>query len=76
MHLKNNQTLANGATVTIYPTTTESTNYVVYLHGGGMIYGTKSDLPEELKELFTSNGYTVLALDYLLAPNTKIDHIL
>ena len=28
------------------------------------------------KELFTSNGYTVLALDYLLAPNTKIDHIL
>lgn len=41
-----------------------------------MIYGTKSDLPEELKELFTSNGYTVLALDYLLAPNTKIDHIL
>ena len=36
-----------------------------------MIYGTKSDLPEELKELFTSNGYTVLALDYLLAPNTK-----
>lgn len=74
--MKNNQTLANGATVTIYPTTTESTNYVVYLHGGGMIYGTKSDLPEELKELFTSNGYTVLALDYLLAPNTKIDHIL
>lgn len=76
MHLKNNQTLANGARVTIYPTTTEPTNYVVYLHGGGMIYGTKSDLPEELKELFTSNGYTVLALDYLLAPNTKIDHIL
>ena len=74
--MKNNQTLANGATVTIYPTTTEPTNYVVYLHGGGMIYGTKSDLPEELKELFTSNGYTVLALDYLLAPNTKIDHIL
>ncbi len=35
------------------PATTESTNYVVYLHGGGMIYGTKSDLPEELKELFT-----------------------
>lgn len=69
--LENNQTLANGATVTIYPTTTEPTNYVVYLHGGGMIYGTKSDLPEELKELFTSNGYTVLALDYLLAPNTK-----
>ena len=66
--MKNNQTLANGATVTIPLRLNQRTMSSIY--SGGMIYGTKSDLPEELKELFTSNGYTVLALDYLLAPNT------
>ena len=45
------------------------------IYGGGMIYGTKSDLPEELKELFTSNGYTVLALDYLLAQIQNRSHL-
>lgn len=54
----------------------ELMNYVVYLYGGGMIYGIKSDLLEELKELFISNGYIVLVLDYLLVLNIKIDYIL
>lgn len=49
---------------------------IVYLHGGGLLYGDKNDLPEPYLNLFLSSGYDFLALDYPLAPETKLPDIL
>lgn len=67
-------TLTNGAAVAIYPATSEK-KVVLYFHGGGLIYGSKNDLPSELSEGFLTKGYTVLAVDYLLAPNNTLPEI-
>ena len=49
---------------------------IVYLHGGGLLYGDKNDFPEPYLNLFLSAGYDFLALDYPLAPETKLPDIL
>ncbi|EOI6018919.1 alpha/beta hydrolase [Enterococcus hirae] len=74
--MKETKQLANGLSVTIYPAAQETPKYIFYFHGGGLIYGSKNDLPESLKELFVSKGYTILALDYLLAPNSSLEEII
>lgn len=56
-----------------------SSNYhatILYLHGGGLMFGQRNDLPTEYIQLLTEAGYGVLALDYLLAPESKLDVIL
>lgn len=75
MQLKKTITLANGAQVDIYPADPER-KVVLYLHGGGLIYGSKNDLPSGLKDTFLAKGYTVLAVDYLLAPNSSLPEII
>ncbi|MGC6768530.1 alpha/beta hydrolase [Enterococcus sp. LJL128] len=70
-------TLSNGAEVSIFiPKIAEQQKYLLYFHGGGLVYGSKNDLPEALKSIFLSKGYTVLAIDYLLAPNSSLKEIL
>ena len=69
-------TLSNGATVAVYPTGQTATKYLVYFHGGGFVYGSKNDLPTKLTDVFHQAGYTVLAMDYLLAPNHSLQAIL
>ncbi|WP_107994651.1 alpha/beta hydrolase [Trichococcus paludicola] len=49
---------------------------IVYLHGGGLLYGDKNDLPEPYLNLFLSAGYDFLTMDYPLAPETKLPDIL
>ena len=49
---------------------------IVYFHGGGLMFGTKDDLPEIYINQFLNAGYDFLALDYLLAPEAKLDFIL
>lgn len=48
---------------------------ILYFHGGGLIFGERDDLPKEYISLLTEAGYGILALDYLLAPESKIDQI-
>ncbi|WP_163651934.1 alpha/beta hydrolase [Listeria sp. PSOL-1] len=48
---------------------------IIYFHGGGLIYGTRYDLPEEYIQLFLESGYHLLACDYRLAPETKLPQI-
>lgn len=69
-------TLSNGSSAAIYHAdSTAPTKFVLYFHGGGFVYGSKSDLPEALKHTFLDAGYTVLAVDYLLAPNAPLSKI-
>lgn len=50
--------------------------YVLYFHGGGLLFGNKDDLPKEMIDSFCSNGYGILAFEYGLAPGTKLPGIL
>lgn len=48
---------------------------ILYLHGGGLLYGNRDDLPTEVIELFLKNGYNLLTIDYPLAPEVKLPTI-
>lgn len=41
---------------------------VIYLHGGSLIYGERSDLPQSYREVILAAGFNFLALDYPLLP--------
>ena len=49
---------------------------IVYFHGGGLLYGVSTDLPELYINEFLNAGYDFLALDYPLAPEATLPLIL
>lgn len=49
---------------------------ILYFHGGGLIFGYRKDLPNRYIDLLTSSGIGVVAVDYPLAPETKMPVIL
>lgn len=67
--------LPTGGTIEVFHTEGQDKKYMIYFHGGGLIYGSKSDLPQELKQVFLDQDFTVLAVDYLLAPNSTLEEI-
>lgn len=48
---------------------------ILYLHGGGLLYGMRDDLPPMYRELLTDAGYTLACADYPLAPETALPRI-
>ncbi|KAF1297804.1 esterase [Enterococcus sp. JM4C] len=77
--MKKTLKLPNGSAIDYYQSdfpTSQPKNYIFYFHGGGLVYGTKSDLPTELTEVFLKNKYEVIVFDYLLAPNATLEEIL
>lgn len=48
---------------------------VFYLHGGGLLYGERDDLPLPYVNLLTEAGYTLICADYPLAPEYDLPHI-
>ena len=49
---------------------------ILYFHGGGLLYGTRTDLPELHLKTLTEAGFGIIAYDYPLAPSAKLDLIL
>lgn len=49
---------------------------IFYFHGGGLLYGSRNDLPKKHLELLTQAGYEILAFDYPLAPSADLEMIL
>lgn len=49
---------------------------IFYLHGGGLIFGTRNDLPEPYRKAILERGFTLVTADYPLAPQAKIEGIL
>lgn len=49
---------------------------ILYLHGGGLLYGSRKDLPLLHLQQFTQAGFQIISYDYPLAPGVKIDGIL
>ena len=48
---------------------------ILYFHGGGLIFGSREDLPELHVQTLTSAGYAILAFDYPLAPTADLEVI-
>jgi acetyl esterase/lipase len=48
---------------------------IVWLHGGALIWGGRNSLPKEQLEFYLNAGYSVLSIDYRLAPETKLHEI-
>jgi acetyl esterase/lipase len=59
-----------------YGTYLEEAPVVVYIHGGGLIWGSREDISEEMINLYTHNGFAVFSIDYRLAPESKLADIL
>ncbi|HGO5856420.1 TPA: alpha/beta hydrolase fold domain-containing protein [Mannheimia haemolytica] len=49
---------------------------LIYLHGGGLLYGSKADLPDFHLDQFTQAGLQIFAINYPLAPYAQIEEIL
>src|SRR6185295_19001471 len=48
---------------------------IVWIHGGGLIFGGRDALREEQMDLYVGAGYSVVSIDYRLAPETKLPEI-
>jgi acetyl esterase/lipase len=49
---------------------------LIWFHGGGLILGSRKSLPAEQASRYLSAGFTVIPVDYRLAPEVKIPDIL
>jgi len=48
---------------------------ILYLHGGGLLYGERDDLPAIYVGELVRAGFTLVCLDYPLAPETPLPQI-
>jgi len=58
-----------------YPASGSNAPLLVYIHGGGLIWGSREDIRQEQVTLYNEAGYHVLSIDYRLAPETKLPEI-
>jgi acetyl esterase/lipase len=49
---------------------------IIWIHGGALMFGSRADIPEEQLKLYVKAGYTLVAIDYRLAPETKLPQII
>lgn len=62
---------------TVYTDTSVPTKArILYFHGGGLLYGSRCDLPEGHLTALTGAGYDIIAYDYPLAPAAGLELIL
>jgi acetyl esterase/lipase len=58
-----------------YPVLQKSSPVIVYIHGGGLVWGSREDIKKQQVELYHSAGFNVFSIDYRLAPETKLPDI-
>ncbi len=59
----------------IYPQADTSPG-IVWLHGGALIGGHRGGISNDELDAYISQGYTVISIDYRLAPETKLKEII
>ncbi|ASN06750.1 alpha/beta hydrolase [Virgibacillus necropolis] len=58
-----------------YPINEENSPLIVYIHGGGLVWGSRNDINQEQISLYNQAGFSVCSIDYRLAPETKLPEI-
>ena len=58
------------------PQNKQNKKALLWLHPGGLVLGNRTTLLAEQIELYIKLGYTIIAADYRLAPETKLKEIL
>jgi acetyl esterase/lipase len=48
---------------------------LVFIHGGGLFWGSREDMKPEQIQFYTQAGFNVFSIDYRLAPETKLPEI-
>lgn len=63
---------------TFYPAAAASPKplTLLYLHGGGLVFGNRNDLPDEYKRMLSEAGYALLTIDYPLAPEAQLPEMM
>ncbi|WHY76614.1 alpha/beta hydrolase [Neobacillus sp. WH10] len=59
-----------------YPVSLKNSPVVLYIHGGGLFWGSREDMKKEQIDLYLSAGINVFSIDYRLAPETKLSEII
>ena len=49
---------------------------IVWLHGGALIMGTRSGVPQQVLDLSRENGFVIVSLDYRLLPEAKLPDVI
>ncbi len=49
---------------------------IIWIHGGALIFGSRMWMKEEQVVFYLQAGYTVISIDYRLAPETKLPQII
>lgn len=76
VHQPDGSTVACGITVTSpLPDAPARHAAIFYLHGGALLFGARDDLPKPYVDLMRNHGYTLVAVDYPLAPQADIEAI-
>lgn len=55
---------------------TELKPVVIWIHGGALMSGRREGIAEEQKKFYIDAGYSVVSIDYRLAPETKLPGII
>ena len=48
---------------------------IVFIHGGGLVWGSREDIKSEQLDFYRQAGFNVFSIDYRLAPETKLPSI-
>lgn len=49
---------------------------IIWIHGGALMFGNRKGIQSEQLKTYLNAGYTIIAIDYRLAPETKLDQII
>ncbi len=60
----------------IYPAEAKGSPVIMFIHGGALIWGSRQNIFPEQVELYHRAGFGVIAIDYRLAPETKLELII
>ena len=60
----------------VYPAGARPSPVIVWIHGGALMMGHRGDLSHRHADEYLQAGYTVVSIDYRLAPETKLPAII